>query len=80
MSGPTPLERIRELSYLDGEDDLSALRSFSYEWSGSGDGSGYEVFQSGNFEYRGVFHPGDGCCRGNPCRYCGMTWHSPLCR
>lgn len=64
----TPLARIRELSIHNGEEDLQALDFFSYSWD-----NGHEVLRGDRFEYRGVFHPGDGCCKGNPCRYCGRA-------
>jgi hypothetical protein len=55
--------------------ELDDLDEFSYSWSG-----GYEVLTAnreggGTLEYRGVYHPGNGQCEGNPCSYCGMTFH-----
>jgi len=69
----TPLARIRELSIHDGEEALEQLDEFTYSWF-----RGHEVLRAGGVEYRGVFHPGDGCCQGNPCRYCGRAFYEEV--
>lgn len=77
-TAPTLLDRIRELSTYDGEGHVCDFESISYTWSGGLDGSGYETFETklregGSCHYSGVYHPDDGYCVGNPCRYCGHT-------
>lgn len=66
----TPLARIRELSIHDGDEDLTQIDSFTYSWH-----RGHETLRADGINYSGVFHPGDGCCQGNPCRYCGRAFY-----
>lgn len=78
--GARLLSRIRELSIHDGDEAMADYESISYSWEGNGDGSGYERFETklaggGAINYAGVYHPGDGCCKGNPCQYCGYVSH-----
>jgi hypothetical protein len=66
------IERVRVLTLHDHVDELD---EFTYSWR-----HGYETLTAkrhggGGFEYRGMYHPGDGCCVGNPCHYCGKVWH-----
>lgn len=63
-------ERVRELM-LNGE--IDEQDEIHYTWRG-----GYEILlhkkAGGEFDYRGVYHPGDGCCQGRGvCIYCGRT-------
>lgn len=67
-TNPTVLERLRELM-LHGVDE-PLPDSFTYSWN-----HGYEELHEGNMHYSGTFHPGNGYCEGNPCRYCGHVWH-----
>lgn len=69
----TPLARIRELSIEQGEEDLQEVDTFSYSWTRGHEELHVELLAGGGSHYRGVFHPGDGCCHGNPCRHCGRA-------
>ncbi len=73
----TILERIKEL--MIGDDyDTADLKSFVFRWYEGPDGSAVESLHienhhGGGSHYDGVFHPGDGFCVGNPCKFCGYT-------
>lgn len=70
------VDRIRELM---GRDDvtLGPDSTFVYRWTG-----GYEELEhraspsTGSMDYRGSYHPNNGCCEGDHiCKWCGrMLW------
>lgn len=77
------VDRIRDAYDQGFNFDLEELPYLKYEWQGHGDGSGYERFEvifrnSSSLKHEGVYHPGDGCCKGNPCQYCGYTVHDEV--
>ena len=65
---PNPIERIQELALQRGKEPLDLDSTWSYSWD-----HGYERLDGPGFHYAGAFHPGDGCCDGNPCSYCGRA-------
>lgn len=84
LEGPdqSPLGRIRDLDMHFGARDLDPDETYCYRWDG-----GYETLISsghggnGGFYYAGQFHPGDGRCVGDPCRFCGGVapyWESDM--
>jgi len=62
----TLLGWLRELAL---DHDVSSI---SYTWK-----DGYETLDTDNYHYAGAYHPGDGYCKGNPCRFCGAATHEP---
>lgn len=84
MTTPQPQSRSREyeVSISDRLVDILGIDpvmlgpddEFTYSWDG-----GYERLRarkkgSGTLEFQGVYHPDDGLCEGNPCRYCGKAF------
>lgn len=60
---------------LGGDYPLGPGTTLTYSWT-----RGYEKLTvanegHGSSEFAGVFHPVDGLCIGNPCDYCGATFH-----